>query len=134
MKSSENASAQHFTFFRRDFFQKVRVVVLPFLVLPRLSAVPPIKGRPLPEFNIGDLIAQDWLTEFDENMTDFGEVIGLCYLPSGKGVIGNCKGLLGNTWTYYIYWTHSTCDSDISYPCFDGEPSAARELRLVRHA
>jgi hypothetical protein len=126
--------SQHFTFFRRELFQKVAAATLPFLVLRKPSVVPPLEGRPLPEFNIGDLVAQDWLDEFDKNATDFGEVIGLCYLPTGEGILKNGKGFLDNSWTYYIYWTHSTCGPDVSFPCFDGEPSAAEELRLIRHA
>jgi hypothetical protein len=126
--------SQHFTFFRRELFQKVAAVALPFVVLPRLSVFPPLKGRPQPVFNIGDLIASDWIDEFDEDVTDFGEVVGLCYLPECDSFFRERNCLSANDWAYYIYWTHSTCGPDISFPCFDGEAISAQELRLVRHA
>ncbi len=127
--------SQDFTFPRRDLLQKVSSAVLPFLVLRKASSVvPPLERRPLPEFNIGDLVASDWLDEFDENVTDFGEVVGLCYVPKHENYLRDRKGLVVNTWAYYIYWTHSTCGCEFSFPCFDGEPSALDELRLVRRA
>jgi hypothetical protein len=125
--------SQHFTFFRRELFQKVAAATMPFIVLPTPSVSRFFGKRPLPEFNIGDLVATDWLDENDEDETDFGEVIGLCYIPNHGNYLRDRKGLLVNTWAYYIYWTHSTCGSEISFPCFDGEPIALEELRLVRH-
>lgn len=122
--------SQNFTFPRRELFQKVAAATLPFLVL-RKPLVPPLNGRPLPKFNIGDLVASDWVDEFDEDVTDFGEVVGLCYLSECDNFFRERSGLRANDWAYYIYWTHSTCGPDISFPCFDGEAIAAQELRLA---
>ncbi|NQE38203.1 hypothetical protein [Microcoleus asticus] len=120
--------SQHFTFPRRELLQGLAAVGLPFLV-PRVQPASPSK-RPLPVFNIGDLVAQDWEGNEDEDApqsaTDFGEVVGLCYLPEDGSYYPR------DTWVYYIYWTHSTC-SECSYPCFDGEPTAGNTLRLVSH-
>jgi hypothetical protein len=82
---------------------------------------------PLPEFKIGDLVADDWIDEFDENATDFGEVRGMSYLPEKS------QGYPANTWVYFVYWTRTTCGCDSSYPCYDGEPTAGDRLRLVSH-
>ncbi|MEG4281359.1 hypothetical protein QUA62_28435 [Microcoleus sp. MON1_C1] len=124
--------SQLFTFARRDFLQKAASAALPFLFLrPQPAAATPLNKRPSPEFAIGDLVAQDWEGDEDEDApqfsTDFGEVVGLCYVPK-KG-----SYLSPHVWVYYIYWTRSTSDC-CSYPCFDGEPTVGSELRLVSHA
>jgi hypothetical protein len=97
---------------------------------PRPQPATHLKGLPEPEFAIGDLVAQDWEGDEDEDApqsaTDFGEVMGLCYLPESGHYYPR------HTWVYYIYWTHSTCGQS-SYPCFEGTPSAGNELRLVGH-
>lgn len=104
---------------------------LPF-PLPLVKNQLPLPGSyPLPEFAIGDLVASDWLDEFDEEATDFGEVVGLCYLPECKSSFRDRNCLSTNRWAYYIYWMHSTCGCDSSYPCFDGEPVSVEELRRV---
>ncbi len=122
--------SQHFTFSRRGLLQGLAAVGLPFLV-PRVEPATSPGERPLPEFKIGDLIAQDWEGNEDEDApqsaTDFGEVVGLCYLPQDGSYYPR------NTWVYYVYWTHSTC-SECSYPFFDGEMTAGNTLRLVNHA
>ena len=135
--------SQLFTFARRDFLQKAASVALPFIFLrpqpaaaspsPQPAAVSPSPNkRPLPEFKIGDLVAQDW-EEDDEDedapqfSTDFGEVVGLCYVPEEGSYYPP------HVWIYYIHWTRSTSDC-CSYPCFDGEPTVGSELRLVSHA
>ncbi len=131
--ATPDGRSQHFTFPRRELFQKVAAATLPFLVLRKPSVVPPLEGRPLPAFNIGDLVASDWVDEFDEDVTDFGEVVGLCFLPKCESFFRERNCLSANSWAYYIYWTHSTCGCDISFPCFDGEPIAVEELRLVNY-
>lgn len=120
--------SQEFTFFRRGFLQKAAsAALLPFL--PRSQPVDSFfGGRPLPQFKIGDLVAEDWLDEDDESATDFGEVLGIRWLPEGH------SSFPANTWVYYVYWTHSTIGSASCYPCYDGEPTEARQLRLVSHA
>lgn len=82
---------------------------------------------PEPEFKIGDLVAEDWVDEFDENATDFGEVRGICYLPRKDGE------LPANSWAYLVNWTRTTCGCDSSYPCYDDHPIAGDRLRLVNH-
>lgn len=125
--------SQHFTFFRRELFQKVVAATLPFIVLGKPSSTLSINGYPLPEFNIGDLIASDWASSDDDDddapdfATDFGEVLGLRWLPESE------SGLEANTWLYFVRWTHSTCGAYSCYPCYDGEPSRGCDLRLVGH-
>jgi hypothetical protein len=119
--------SQLFMFPRRDFLQKAVSAALPFLV-PRSQPVDSFfGGRPLPQFKIGDLVVEDWLDEDDENATDFGEVLGIRWLPEGH------SSFAANTWVYYIYWTHSTTGSTYCYPCYDGEATEADRLRLVGH-
>jgi hypothetical protein len=84
---------------------------------------------PSPEFKIGDLVASDWEPDDDdapEFATDYGEVLGMRWMPQAEG-----NWTPAHTWVYYIYWTHGTCGSDICYPCYDGEPTRACDLRLV---
>ena len=84
---------------------------------------------PLPEFNIGDLVAEDWLDEFDKNATDFGEIRGLSYVPD------NSSDYPPKTWVYYVYWTSTTCGCDSSYPCYDDiRPITGDHLRLVKQS
>jgi hypothetical protein len=84
---------------------------------------------PSPEFNIGDLVASDWEPDDDdapEFATDYGEILGMRWMPEAEG-----NWTPAHTWVYYVYWTHGTCGSDICYPCYDGEPTRACDLRLV---
>ena len=119
--------SQHFTFSRRGLLQGLAAVGLPF-VIPRVqSTATSSNKRPLPEFVIGDLVAQDWIDEFDKEAVDFGEVLGVRYLPEKYCVYP------ANSWLYYIHWTHTTCGLDYLYPCYDGEPTAGNTLRLVSH-
>jgi len=133
--------SQLFTFARRGFLQKAALIASLCLVpRPQPAATPSSQPdtaispnkRPLPEFAIGDLVAQDWEGNEDEDegapqfFTDFGEVVGLCYVPE-KG-----SYLPPHTWMYYVHWTHNTC-ADCAYPYFDGEATAGSELRLISH-
>ena len=115
---------------RRELLQRVGLAVLSHLIPRTTSAVTPSIALSRPEFAIGDLIARDWEGDEDEDApgfaTDFGEVVGLCYLPEDS----HCYPR--HTWVYYIRWTRSTC-STCSFPCFDGEPTAGNTLRLVSH-
>ena len=131
--------SQHFTFARRELLQKFASATALFF-LPRPQQVVPrsqpadsfFGGRPLPQFKIGDLVAEDWINDSDdengedENYTEFGEVLGVRWSPEA------CSCYPANTWLYYIRWTHSTCPG-YSYPCYDGEPTEAKQLRLVSH-
>jgi hypothetical protein len=124
--------SQVFTFPRRELLQSLASVALPLLI-PRSQPVDSFfGGRPLPQFKIGDLVAEDWINDSDdedgedEHYTEFGEVLGVRWLPEGH----SCYP--ANVWLYYICWTHSTCPG-YSYPCYDGEPTEADRLRLVNH-
>lgn len=118
--------SQKLTLPRRELFQKIASAALLFLV-PRPRLVAPLPGYPLPEFAIGDLVAQDWIDEFDKEAVDCGRVLGLRYLPQGHSIFPS------NSWLYYIYWTHTTCGLQHHYPCYDGEPTRAEDLRLASH-
>jgi hypothetical protein len=88
---------------------------------------------PLPEFKIGDLVASDWEPDEEDDdapdsATDFGEVLGMRWVPESE------SGFAPNTWVYYIYWTHSTSDCYSCYPCYDGEPTRGCDLRLVKQS
>jgi hypothetical protein len=108
------------------------LIVLPSWELPKklLAIVPLLLWRPhpypLPKFKIGDLVADDWVDEFDKKSTDFGEVRGICYLPE------EYFGYPANTWVYFIYWTHTTCEGSLGYPCFAGEPTRGDQLKQVK--
>jgi len=85
--------------------------------------------HPLPEFQIGDLVASDWEPDDDDApdwATDYGEVLGMRWLPQPEGTWAPA-----HTWVYYINWTHGTCGSEVCYPPYDGEPTRACDLRLV---
>lgn len=86
-----------------------------------------------PKFKIGDLVASDWEPDEEDDdapdsATDFGEVLGMRWLPEAE------SGLAPNTWVYYVRWTHSTSGSYSCYLCYDGEPSRGCDLRLVTSA
>lgn len=122
--------SQHFTFSRRRVLQGLASAASLCLVPRPEPVIASPNERPPAEFAIGDLVAQDWEEDDDEDApqsaTDFGEVVGLCYLPDKGSYYPR------HTWVYYIYWTHTT-NNHCSYPCFDGEPIAGNELRLVNH-
>jgi hypothetical protein len=86
-----------------------------------------LKGRALPKFSLGDKVATDWSDDWGGHYLDFGEVVGLCYLPPE------------NTWIYYVNWTHTDCtDENIynpnHYPIFfEGESEITDRLRLVNY-
>jgi hypothetical protein len=120
-----HSDSQDFACSRRELLGKVSAIGAA-LVLPQFQ---PESPYPLPEFKIGDLVAEDWVDEFDETVTDFGEVRGMSYLPE------ETSGYPANTWVYYVYWTRTTCGADSSYPCYDDtQPVAGDCLRLVNHS
>ena len=130
--------SQEFTFPRRELLQRLASAALLYLLpyrqlvaqpldrpatTPRLNepVAPTLDERALPEFKIGDLISCDWTSsEFCEDYTEFGEIVGACRLPD-------------EGWVYYINWTHGTGLDDFQYPCFETEPTTAERLRLVSH-
>jgi len=112
---------------RRDFLQGLSAS-LPFL-FPRSQPIKSFSSdRPAPKFCIGDLIAADWVDEFGEDIIEFGEVVGLCYLHEGG------RSYPDNDWVYYIRWTHNTSDPDSpGFPCFEWEPSTGDDWRRIGH-
>lgn len=115
---------------RRELLEKFYAIAVAAVSAKRLPRGSTPETYPSPDFNIGDLVAGDWLDEFDNEATDFGEVVGLCYLPERQSAYHPAK-----SWVYYIYWTHTTCESaNDCYPDYDGQPVRASELRLIKHA
>jgi hypothetical protein len=119
------ADMANFKFSRRELPGKLLAIAGALLLPERRSEVWVAPTEVQPKFKIGDLIASDWVDEFDKDVVDFGEVLGTRYLPAGHSAFA------ANTWVYYINWTHSTCGADSCYPCYDGEPSRECDLRLV---
>jgi hypothetical protein len=135
-----SSNCQDSTFPRRALPGKLLAIALP-LLLPKISISisktqlqpiepqsKPLSTRGQPAFKIGDLVASDFVDdEFGEDVkvTDFGEIVGISYLP-----VDGCY-YPRDTWVYYIYWTHSTTKSSL-YPCYDGEPTDGSVLRLVK--
>jgi hypothetical protein len=119
--------SQDFTLPRRGFLQKTASVALLFLASRSQLIVAALKGRALPKFSLGDKVATDWSDDWGGHYLDFGEVVGLCYLPPE------------NTWIYYVNWTDTNCtDADIRnchrYPVFfEGEAEITDRLRLVNY-
>jgi len=119
--------SQHFTFTRRDFIWKAASLAL-LCTSPKPQ---PLSLYPSPEFNIGDLVAQDWEPNDDEApefATDFGEILGMRWIPKPDGY---CS--VANTWVYFVRWTHSSCPGCLPEPYCDGELTLASDLRLVSH-
>jgi hypothetical protein len=119
---------QAFTFPRRELLKKLSAIS----VLSLLSKVVAKSSYPLPKFKIGDLVASDWEPDEEDDdapdsATDFGEVLGMRWLPERE------SGFEANTWVYYIWWTHSTWGGTC-YPCYDGEPTRGCDLRLVKQS
>jgi hypothetical protein len=119
--------SQFLTFPQRGFLQKTASVTLLFLASRSQLIVAALKGRALPKFSLGDKVATDWSDDWGGHYLDFGEVVGLCYLPPE------------NTWIYYVNWTHTDCtDENIynpnHYPIFfEGESEITDRLRLVNY-
>jgi hypothetical protein len=125
---SVSAGSQNSAFSRRELLGKFSMVGAAAL-LPKPQ---PKSSYPPPEFNIGDLVASDWEPDAEDDdapefATDFGEVLGMRWLPEAESCFA------ANTWVYYIWWTHSTSDGTC-YPCYDGEPTRGCDLRLVKQS
>lgn len=119
------ADLQNSTFQRRELPGKLLAIGAALLLLKPQPEVPVTPTELQPKFKIGDLIAQDWVGEFGEDFADFGEILGARFLPVGN----SCYP--ASIWLYYVRWTHSTCNLDSLYPCYDGEPTRECDLRLV---
>jgi hypothetical protein len=119
---------QNFAFSRRELLKKLSAISA-LSLLPKLQ---PKSSYPPPEFKIGDLVTSDWEPNEEDDdapdsATDFGEVLGMRWLPEAESCFA------ANTWVYYVWWTHSTCDGTC-YPCYDGEPTRGCDLRLVKQS
>jgi hypothetical protein len=118
-----------FKFSRRDLPGKLFAIAGALLLPERRSEVLLAPTKVQPKFKIGDLVASDWEPDDDdapEFATDYGEILGMRWIPKAEG-----NWTPAHTWVYYVYWTHGTCGSDTCYPCYDGEPTRACDLRLV---
>jgi len=102
------------------------------LAIGAVSLLPGTQSKssyPPPAFKIGDLVAYDWEPdeeddEAPDSATDFGEVLGMRWLPEAESCFS------ANTWVYYVWWTSSTCGGTC-FPCYDGEATRGCDLRLV---
>jgi hypothetical protein len=116
--------SQDFTLPRRGFLQKAASAALLFLASRSQLIVATRSGRSAPKFSLGDKVATDWSDDWGGHFADFGEIVGLCYLPPE------------NTWIYYVNWTHSnrTDGHDNGYPIFfEGESEITDRLRFSNH-
>jgi len=122
---SSSPDSQNFALSRRELLGKS-------LAIGAVSLLPepqPKSSYPSPEFKIGDLVAYDWEPDEEDDdapdsATDFGEVLGMRWLPEAESCFA------ANTWIYYVWWTRSTCGGTC-FPCYDGEATRACDLRLV---
>jgi hypothetical protein len=109
--------SQHLTFSRRELFQKVAAVALPFAVLPKPSVVPPLKNRPVPDFWFGDRVSFCWVDEETKELnSETGEIVGAVW-DSRE-----------DSWEYAVNWLSSTTYSADSYPIYDGGFLTAGEI------
>jgi hypothetical protein len=110
---------------RRELPGKLFAIAGALLLPERRSEILVTPTKVQPKFQIGDLVAEDWLNENDEVDTEFGQVLGLAYFMKAQSCFE------ANSWVYYVNWTHSTCEADFAYPTYDQEPSRESDLRLV---
>ena len=127
-----SADSQTCAFSRRSMLGKLFATAVATAAAKRSADSSGPQKYPTPKFQIGDLIASDW--EYDEDdqadgapefATDFGEILGMRWLPERE------SGLDAKTWVYFVCWSHSTMGPSSCYPCYDGEPSRECDLRLV---
>ena len=122
------SDSRNFAFSRRELLGKsLAIGAVSLLPKPQLKS-----PYPLPEFKIGDLVAYDWEPdeeddEVPDSATDFGEVLGIRWLPEAESCFS------ANTWVYYVWWISSTCGG-ACFPCYDGEATRGCDLRLVTSA
>lgn len=125
--------SKNFALSRRELLGKSASIALTAAAAKLPPKQPPTSKYPSPVFNIGDLVAQDWEPDDDddapESATDFGEILGMRWVPEPDGY---CS--IANTWVYYIRWTHSTCPGCLPEPYCDGELTRGCDLRLVKQS
>ncbi|MEG4798779.1 hypothetical protein QUA69_27335 [Microcoleus sp. LAD1_D1] len=97
--------SQKSIFSRRKFFHKTASALPLPIALRRQPSIKLPDKYPAPSFQIGDIIADEWLDEFDVKQRDIGEIVGICWHPTN------------DRWEYLINWTAGTIPE--LYPCFD---------------
>jgi hypothetical protein len=123
---------QKFACSRRELPGKLFAIGVALLLPERRSEVPAILTKVQPKFKIGDLVAEDWVNDEDDDdklETDFGQVLGMAYLQEAQQ-----QYFEADSWVYYVNWTSSTSDAGFAYPTYDQEPSRESDLRLVSAA
>jgi hypothetical protein len=115
----------NFKFSRRELPAKLFAIGAA-LLLPERQKVLVSQTEVQPKFKIGDFIASDWVDEFDQDSTDFGEIMGMRWVARPDSFSSSPK-----TWVYFVRWTRTTNGADSAYPCYDGEPTRECDLRLV---
>ena len=119
------ADVANFKFSRRELPGKLFAIAGALLLPERRSEILLAPTEIQPKFKIGDLVAEDWLDEYDQIATEFGQILGMAFFKKAQSCFE------ANTWVYYVNWTHSTADAAFAYPTYDQEPSRESDLRLV---
>jgi hypothetical protein len=117
---------QKFACSRRELPGKLFAIAGALLLPERQSKISVSQTEVQPKFKVGDLIASDWVDEFDQDSTDFGEIMGMRWVAQPDSFSSSPK-----TWVYFVRWTRTTNGADSAYPCYDGEPTRECDLRLV---
>ncbi|MEG4121824.1 hypothetical protein QUA43_30685 [Microcoleus sp. N9_B4] len=99
--------SQKLTFSRRKFFHKTASVLPLTIALRRQPTIKLPNKYPAPPFQIGDIVADEWVDEFEKQHCEIGEIVGICWHP------------INGRWEYMINWT-AGASADWMYPCFDG--------------
>jgi len=128
MSRLPQSDSQNFACSRRELPGKLFAIAGALLLPERQSKVLVIPTKVQPKFQIGDLVAEDWLDEDDEIATEFGQVLGMAYFQKAQSCFK------ADTWVYYVNWMSSTSGADFSYPTYDQEPSRESDLRLVKQS
>jgi hypothetical protein len=111
---------------RRELPGKLFAIAGALLLPERQSKISVSQTEVQPKFKIGDLVAEDWLDEFDQDSTDFGEIMGMRWVAQPDSFSSSPK-----TWVYFVRWTRTTNGAYSAYPCYDGEPTRECDLRLA---
>jgi len=122
----------NFVCLRRELPGKLFAIAGALLLPERRSEVPVTPTKVQPKFKIGDLVAEDWVNDEDDDdklETDFGQVLGMAYFQEAQR-----QHFEADSWVYYVNWTSSTSDAGFAYPTYDQEPSRESDLRLVSAA
>lgn len=127
LNRKSSTDLQNVKFPRRELPGKLLAIGVALLLPERQSKILVSQTDTQPKFKVGDLVAEDWVDEFDQDATDFGEVMGMRWVLEPDSFSSTPK-----TWVYFVRWTHTTCGLDSLYPCYDGEPTRECDLRLVK--